>query len=194
MSVNSDKSKNKSKGVMEAVPEGVSDGVSEGVSGGAKKGVSEGVKGRGTIRRKGSNKTKRSEIVQPFEKPLPQVTKLTTRNMVTKLEFPTSDVYHITTPVANKVFNLDFSGKSMADARGSNKWHLTDEVYEKALNGYNDVIAPFEKFPRVYKLESIKEKMFEFREAYLPETIKAKEDARIAELKAQNVCRCYCRR
>jgi hypothetical protein len=134
-----------------------------------------------------SNKTKRSEVIQPFEKPLPQITKMTTRNMVTKLELPTSDAYHMTTPVAAKVFNLDFSGKPMADAKVNNKWHLTDEVYTNALNGYNDVIAPFEKFPRVYKLHSTKEKMFAFREAYLPETIRAREDARIAELKAEQV-------
>lgn len=137
--------------------------------------------------RKGSTKTAKSEIVQPFEKPLPQITKMTTRNLVTKLELPTSDVYNMTTPVASKVFDLDFTGKPMADAKVNQKWHLTDEVYSTALRGYNDVIAPFEKFPRVYKLMSTKEKIFEYREAYLPETIKAKEDARIAELKEKEV-------
>lgn len=137
--------------------------------------------------RKNANKIQKSEIVQPFEKPLPHITKMTTRNMVTKLELPSSDVYHMTTPVASKVFNLDFTGKPMADPKVNQKWHLTDEVYNNALKGYNDVIAPFEKFPRVYKLLSTKEKMFAYREAYLPETIKAKEDARIAELKEKEV-------
>jgi hypothetical protein len=150
---------------------------------------SQGSSRKGSRGRKGS-KTKKSEVVQPFEKPLPQITKMTTRNMVTKLELPSSNVYNMTTPVADKVFNLDFTGKPMADAKVNQKWHLTDEVYNNALKGYNDVIAPFEKFPRVYKLNSIKEKMFEYREAYLPETIKAKEDARIAELKAKEVMRC----
>lgn len=136
--------------------------------------------------RKGS-RTKKTEKVQPFEKPLPHITKMTTRKLVTKLELPSSDAYHVTTPVADKVFDLDFSGKPMANDKVNQKWHLTDEVYTNALKGYKDAIAPFEKYPRVYKLHSTREKMFAHREEFLPETVKAREEARLAELKAKEV-------
>ena len=137
--------------------------------------------------RNNSDMMRDSEKVQEFEKPLPQITKMTTRHLVTKLELPSKDAYHKNAPVAKKVFDLDITGKPMADVKTNQKWHLTDEVYENALKGYTSIIAPFEKHPRVYKLNSVKEKMYAFREQYLPEMVKAREDARLAEIKKKEV-------
>ena len=48
-------------------------------------------------------------------------------------------------------------------SKDSNNWIATDEIYNKARNSYQEIISPFTEIPKVYKIEGIKEKMFQYR-------------------------------
>lgn len=96
----------------------------------------------------------------------PKVETMTHRRLVSKLELPTGEPVSQLKIVSRKVFELDMPDK-IKYAKDSSKWHATDEVYYTAKNTYQSVIDPFTELPKVYKLESTKEKLYAFRQSLL---------------------------
>jgi hypothetical protein len=96
----------------------------------------------------------------------PKVETVTYRHLVSKLELPTGEPVSQLKVVSRKVFELEMPEK-IKYAKDSSKWHATDEVYYTAKNTYQSVIDPFTELPKVYKLESTREKLIAFREELL---------------------------
>ena len=74
------------------------------------------------------------------------------RNVVTKLELP-NDPFLQQKKIAQNVFDTDY--EILAPARNHSDWKTTDEYFDKAKASYDNVIAPFQEPPKVYKLEKI---------------------------------------
>lgn len=72
------------------------------------------------------------------------------RNLVTKLELP-DDPFLQQKKIAEKVFDTPYDVTK--PAKDHSDWQTTDEYFERAKSSYDSVIAPFQKAPKVYKLE-----------------------------------------
>lgn len=72
------------------------------------------------------------------------------RNVVTKLELP-NDPYLQQKKIAQNVFDTEY--EVLTPARNHSDWKTTDEYFDKAKASYDNVLAPFQEPPKVYKLE-----------------------------------------
>lgn len=100
-----------------------------------------------------------------------KITNKTQRNVIIKLELPTAEPKIQLNVVSKKVFDIEIN-KEGNYAIDSNKWIATDEIYDKARNTYQSIIDPFTEIPKVYKLESIKDKMYKNRIESVNETVR----------------------
>ena len=74
------------------------------------------------------------------------------RNLVTKLELPDDPILQ-QRKIADKVFDTEYNVTK--PAKDNSDWKTTDEYYERAKSSYDNVIAPFQEPPKVYKLEKV---------------------------------------
>jgi large-conductance mechanosensitive channel len=88
-------------------------------------------------------------------------TKVTKRTKLLKLEL-TGDVSKQLSTVQQKLFGLEIPENAMkAPAKKGSKWRTTDEIlYAEARTSYDNIMKAFTEEPKVYKLESIKEKVW----------------------------------
>jgi hypothetical protein len=107
----------------------------------------------------------------------PKIYTTTHRNVISKLELPTTDPRDPRRQlnlVSQKVFDFSSSSEQQTSSAStstlelefafdSNKWLATDEIYDTARGTYQSIIEPFTELPKVYKLESTKEKLFSYR-------------------------------
>jgi hypothetical protein len=105
---------------------------------------------------------------EPYDLPGGKVTK---RTKIVKLSLAGSS-HDILGQVSTTLFGQDAPANRPARFHG--KWKTTDEVlYNKAKLSYDGIVAPFLKSPRVYKFESVKEKIWTDR--------KTQESAKISK-------------
>jgi hypothetical protein len=117
------------------------------------------------------------------DEPIPHIAEKTERKKILKLELPTSNVPQQQEIVAKTVYGLELNTQ-LKFSKDNTKWRAADEIYYNALTSYEKCITPFMELPRVYKLESTKEKLFEFR---IAQTKKLKADApNVAKYKKQS--------
>lgn len=91
---------------------------------------------------------KRSEGLPPSQDVFRQ--RKNQRSLVTKLELPDDPVLQ-QKKIAQAVFNTDY--ENTLPAIDNSDWQTTDYYYEKAKTSYDNVVAPFQRPPVVYKLE-----------------------------------------
>lgn len=96
------------------------------------------------------------------EKKEPRIANTTSRHIVTKLELPTAEAVAQLKVVSKKVFDLEMPDH-IQYAKENSKWHATDEVYNTAKDTYESVITPFTELPKLYKLESTRDKVIQYR-------------------------------
>jgi hypothetical protein len=105
----------------------------------------------------------------------PKIVAKTSRHVISKLELPTADPRIQLDLVSSKVFEL--SPRITLEshfAEDNTKWHATDEIYDTAKGTYQSIIEPFTELPKVYKLESTKDKLYQYRLSNLNGNLKKK--------------------
>lgn len=86
--------------------------------------------------------------------------KRTKRLPVLKLEVADGDVSSKMQQISKTIYKLD--QEATVVSRNFQHWRISDEtLFGDAKAAYDGIISPFLKQPRVYKLESIKEKVWE---------------------------------
>jgi hypothetical protein len=94
----------------------------------------------------------------------PKILTKTSRHVISKLELPTADPRIQLDVVSSKVFELSpHITLESHFAEDNTKWIATDEIYDKAKGTYQSIIEPFTELPKVYKLESTKDKLYQYR-------------------------------
>lgn len=97
--------------------------------------------------------------MDPFETPYTPLD-VTKRKVLLKLEL-SGDVSKKLQAVANTVYGI--SGYQPTQATDKNReWNTTDQVlYSQAKTSYDEILSTFKSKPKVYKFESLKEKIWE---------------------------------
>lgn len=113
---------------------------------------------------------------------------LTKRKKVVKLELPTENVPHQLELVAKTVYNFE-QPISTKGAYNNWSWHATDELFDTAYKSYQSVIIPFTELPRVHKLESTKDKLFQYRLSLVKQPKRAAKIMPAASNKKQGIAK-----
>lgn len=107
-----------------------------------------------------------AKYLRKLEKRLPGGKKLK-RMPIVKLELGEGDIIDKIGIVSQRVFGLEHAHGTSGElpsvpSRNYQHWRISDDtLYGEAKSAYDGIFTPFTRQPRVYKLESIKEKVWE---------------------------------
>ena len=108
----------------------------------------------------------------------------TQRQQLVKLELSTSNIHSQIDKVAQDVYNIE--EVLPYEAKDSRTWNFMEEqLYNHVKKGYDNVIQSFASEPHVYKLESVKEKIWADRDETIRRQIE-EQNAKIAKHNRKN--------